>query len=185
MQIQTQKVRKCHFKVGIRNRSGSNSRFKGYRFNQNDTGNTRVAIKKRKRSWLKIDMKSEVSPGKVLVDLPIRTISEANCFEPWQVKHGRHKEQKRIVALGLMPLKRHFALPCKIKLTRFAPDKLDAFDNLPMSFKYIVDAVCAIITGEERAGKADSDPRISITCDQVKSNAYGIRIEIKWGKELD
>jgi hypothetical protein len=51
---------------------------------------------------------------------------------------------------------------------------LDKFDNLPMSFKYIVDAVCAIITGNYVAGKADSDERISISCDQVKSKVYGI-----------
>jgi hypothetical protein len=125
-------------------------------------------------------MKSEVLEGKVTVVLPIRTISEANCFEPWQVKHGRHKDQQRLVALGLNPLKGHIRLPCRIMLTRFAPDELDAFDNLPMSFKYIVDAICAIITGEYRAGKADSDKRISIACDQVKSDAYGIRIEVTY-----
>jgi hypothetical protein len=125
-------------------------------------------------------MKSEVLEGKVIVDLPIRTKSEANCFEPWQVKHGRHKDQQRIVALGLNPLRDKIKLPCRIMLTRFAPDHLDAFDNLPMSFKYIVDAVCAIITGDYRAGRADSDERITISCDQVKSNAYGIRIEVSW-----
>ena len=112
------------------------------------------------------------------MDLPLQTKSEANCFEPWQVKHGRHKDQQRVVAIGLTPLRDHVSLPCKIMLTRFAPDALDVFDNLPMSFKYIVDAVCAIITGEYRAGKADSDKRITIACDQVKSAAYGVRIEI-------
>jgi hypothetical protein len=40
--------------------------------------------------------------------------------------------------------------------------------------------VCAIITGEYRAGKADSDKRITIACDQVKSDAYGVRIEVSW-----
>ena len=35
-------------------------------------------------------------------------------------------------------------------VNRFAPNELDEFDNLPMSFKYIVDAICAIITGEHR-----------------------------------
>lgn len=114
------------------------------------------------------------------MDLPLKTKSEANCFEPWRVKHGRHKDQQRIVALCLSPLRHHLKLPCKIMLTRFAPDELDRFDNLPMSFKYIVDAVCSIITGEYRAGKADSDKRISIACDQVKSKAYGIRIEITY-----
>jgi hypothetical protein len=125
-------------------------------------------------------MKSEILEGKVTVDLPIRTVSEANCFESWQKKHGRHKDQKSIVALGINPLRDKIKLPCKIMLTRFAPDFLDPFDNLPMSFKYIVDAVCAIITGNYVAGRADSDKRITIACDQVKSHAYGIRIEITW-----
>lgn len=125
-------------------------------------------------------MSSSVSEGKVTVDLPIQTKSEANCFEPWRVKHARHKEQQRIVALGLNPLRGCIQMPCRIMLTRFAPDQLDKFDNLPMSFKYIVDAVCAIITGDFRAGRADGDERISIACDQVKSNEYGIRIEVTW-----
>jgi hypothetical protein len=123
-------------------------------------------------------MKSEVSQGKIVLDLPLQTVSEANCFEPWQVKHGRHKQQGKIVALGLNPLRDKVKLPCKIMLTRFAPDELDAFENLPMSFKYIVDAVCAIITGDYRPGRADGDKRISLACNQVKSNEYGIRIEI-------
>jgi hypothetical protein len=132
----------------------------------------------RKRLWKSIETNHEILEGKVILDLPIRTISEANCFEPWRIKHARHKDQQRIVALGLNPLKGNISLPCKIVLTRFAPDFLDAFDNLPMSFKYIVDAVCAIITGEYRAGKADSDERIQISCNQVKSDKYGIRIEV-------
>jgi hypothetical protein len=123
-------------------------------------------------------MKSTFDEGGITLDLPIQTKSEANCFEPWRVKHARHKDQQRIVALGLKPLRDKINLPCKIMLTRFAPDELDVFDNLPMSFKYIVDAICAIITGNYIAGKADSDRRITIACDQVKSKAYGIRIEI-------
>jgi hypothetical protein len=125
-------------------------------------------------------MKSEVSQGGILLDLPIKTKSEANSFEPWRIKHARHKEQQRIVAMCLKPLIEKVKLPCKIVLTRFAPNELDVFDNLPMSFKYIVDVICAMITGNYVAGKADSDKRLSIACDQVKSKAYGIRIEITY-----
>jgi len=110
-------------------------------------------------------------------------MSEANCFEPWRVKHGRHKAQQRVVSLYLKPLRDQIQLPCKVMLTRFAPNELDKFDNLPMSFKYIVDAVCAIITGNNVAGQADSDYRICIACDQVKSKEYGIRIEITYQQE--
>lgn len=152
----------------------------GPRSSKKDGGRVRVAVKRKKRTVAKITMKSEVLDGKVIIDLPIKTVSEANCFEPWQKKHGRHKDQQRMVALGLNPLSDKIKLPCKILLTRFAPNELDKFDNLPMSFKYIVDAVCAIITGECRAGKADSDKRISIECDQVESKEYGVRIEVTY-----
>lgn len=135
---------------------------------------------KKQRGPRRIAMKSEVLEGKIILDLPIQTTSEANCFESWRFKHGRHKAQQRTVALALNPLRAKIQLPCKVQLTRFAPHELDAFDNLPMSFKYIVDAICAIITGNYVAGKADSDKRISISCGQEKSKEYGIRIEINW-----
>lgn len=123
-------------------------------------------------------MKSEVCEGKVILDLPLQTVSEANCFEHWTKKHERHRSQVCLVALALKPFRDKIKLPCKIMLTRFAPHELDAFENLPMSFKYIVDVICSILTRDYRAGRADSDKRISIACDQVKSKEYGIRIEL-------
>lgn len=167
-----------HFDSVCRNADGSISIRKAPPVNDRGKSKAKTPVKRKKRTVAKITMKSEVHEGKVVVDLPIQTKSEANCFEPWQVKHARHKDQQRMVALVLKPLRDKITLPCKIMLTRFAPDELDKFDNLPMSFKYIVDAICAIITGEYRAGKADSDKRISIACDQVESKAYGIRIEV-------
>ncbi len=174
------KKTKSRFDSVTRHSDGSISISKAYRSSNNEVGNTKVAFKRKKRSVVKISMKSEVLEGKVVLDLPLQTKSEANCFEPWQVKHKRHKMQQNMVALALKPLRDKIKLPCKILLTRFAPNELDKFDNLPMSFKYIVDAICAIITGDYRAGKADSDNRISIACDQVESKAYGIRIEMTY-----
>lgn len=175
-------TKKCRFdfEAANQNQDALNSRSKVSRIAQRGLGNMKVAGKRKKRLYAKIDMKSEVLERRILVDLPIRTVSEANNFEPWRVKYCRHKEQQRIVAMGLKPLRDKIQLPCKIMLTRFAPDFLDVFDNLPMSFKYIVDAVCAIVTGEYRAGKADGDKRITLGCDQEKSDAYGIRIVITW-----
>lgn len=170
----------CRFDSIIHNQDGSISIRKATRIVDRGAGKAKTPTKRKKRPVAKITMKSEFSDERVIIDLPIQTVSEANCFEPWQVKHGRHKAQQRVVALGLNPLRNKIKLPCRIMLTRFAPDELDTFDNLPMSFKYIVDAVCAIITGEYRAGKADSDKRISIACGQVKSNEYGVRIEVTW-----
>lgn len=170
----------CRFEVESDNANGSNSRFKVPRIDQNGVTPKKSRVSKYRRSWAKRSAKFELSPGKVLVDLPLRTKSEANCFEPWRVKYARHQEQKRAVALALTPAREQIRLPCRIMLTRYAPDELDVFDNLPVSFKYIVDAVCSIITGEYRAGKADSDKRITIACDQEKSKEYGIRIEITY-----
>lgn len=169
---------KSHFDVLIEGQNAPISIINGPKINHRGARHAKVAVKRNNRSLAKIRMKSEVLEGKVIIDLPVKTVSEANCFEPWQKKYGRHKDQQRLVELALNPLRDKIKLPCKIMLTRLAPKQLDVFDNLPMSLKYIVDAVCSIITGEYRAGKADSDKRISISCDQVKSNEYGVRIEI-------
>ncbi len=172
------KATTCRFDAISRNADGSISIRKGPRIDQNKGGNTNVPTKRRKRIVAKIKQNLEISDGKITIDLPIQTKSEANCFEPWRVKHGRHKQQQKTVALALNPLRDKIKLPCKLMLTRFAPDSLDAFDNLPMSFKYIVDAICSIITGDYRPGHADSDSRIAIACTQVKNKEYGIRIEL-------
>ena len=174
------KATTCRFDTVHRNDDGSISIRKAPSLNDRGVSKGKTPIKRKSRIAAKISMKSEVCDSNVIVDLPLQTKSEANCFEPWHVKHARHKAQQRMVALALNPLRDKIKLPCSVILTRFAPDELDKFDNLPMSFKYIVDAVCAIITGNYIAGKADSDKRISISCDQVKSKEYGIRIEIKY-----
>ncbi len=172
--------KKSRFEVGIENQNGSNSCRKAPSLKPNGSSKVKIATKGKKRTTVKIEAKFEIGVARVLLELPIRTVSEANCSEPWRAKHARHKEQQRVVALALNPHRSKVKLPCRVMLTRFAPHELDRFDNLPMSFKYIVDAVCAIITGNYRAGHADSDERISIACDQVVSKAYGIRIEVTW-----
>ena len=34
---------------------------------------------------------TKISDNKLEIYLPIKTVSEGNCFEPWQKKHKRHK----------------------------------------------------------------------------------------------
>lgn len=167
---------KSHFEVESKFLNGLISNRKASSLNQNDKGNIKVAVKRKKRVATKIKAKSEILDGKVILDLPLQTLSEANCFEHWTKKHKRHKLQQRTVALFLKPVRDKIKLPCKILFTRLAPNRLDKHDNLPMSFKYIVDAVCAIITGNFQAGKADSDERIFIAYDQLESKIYGVRI---------
>jgi hypothetical protein len=130
-------------------------------------------------------------PKKIVLTLPIRTVSEAQNIpvkkkngkyttEHWTAKHKRHKLQKKIIFFELLPYKYLITLPCKIHYVRYAPDELDKFDNLPCSFKYINDQVCAEITGDYRPGRADSNKNITITCDQVKSKVYGVKIIIEF-----
>ena len=139
-----------------------------------------IAIKKKRRFKPLINAKSEHHWGRVLLEIPMATVSEANCSEAWTKKHRRHQLQRRAVATFLRPMQNKIKLPCQIKLTRLAPRQLDKHDNLPMSFKYIVDACCAIITNNYIYGNADNDDRISICYDQEISKEYGIRIEITW-----
>jgi hypothetical protein len=139
-----------------------------------------IATKVKKSTNSKLEAKTEIEENRIALMLPIRTVSEANCSESWPVKHKRHSRQKLLVSLALKPLRERVKLPARIVLTRFAPRELDRHDNLPMSFKYIVDAVCSILTRNYIPGRADNDDRILIEYDQVKSQKYGIKIEINF-----
>lgn len=124
------------------------------------------------------NLKLSVNIGQdwVEVYLPVRTISEANPTEHWRVRHNRHKLQKSMLALILRPHCNKLKLPCHIKFTRFAPRKLDRYDNLPMSMKYILDSCCAWITGDHRPGRADDNEKITVSYEQVSSPTYGVKI---------
>jgi hypothetical protein len=127
-----------------------------------------------------LDFHPKIEPNRLELTLPIRTISEANSFEPWQKKHKRHKNQKKLVFFALLEVKHLIKLPCKIKYIRYAPKELDVFENLPMSFKYINDQVCAEITGDHRPGRADGSKEITQSCDQIKSKQYAVKIIIEF-----
>ena len=132
----------------------------------------------------------------VEVIVPVITVSEANGGrkkklkisgttlykgEHWGDKQRRHKKQKSKVAYFLNPHQSKLSLPCHIFLTRFAPRKLDKFDNLPMSLKYILDAICEIITQDFRPGRADNTDKINVTYAQVNSKEYAVKITIQMG----
>jgi hypothetical protein len=118
------------------------------------------------------------------IELPIRVVSEANMKEHWHKSAKRHTHQKNAVSLMLRDLP--YCLPCHVKLTRIAPRKLDAHDNLRSGLKWIVDAIAASLTGNYVAGRADDSEMISWSYAQEKGlkNTYGIRIEIM-PKELE
>jgi hypothetical protein len=114
-------------------------------------------------------------PGWVIIQLPIRTVSEANNFDHWRVKNARKKKNNDLVKLALNPVAPLIKLPCIVTLKRFGKGHLDEFENLPMSFKNIVDCIAEILTGKGR-GRGDSDPRIIWRAEQEKSSDYGVRI---------
>lgn len=140
--------------------------------------NTKVPLKKIRPLKRLIGHKTEIFNGKVVIHLPVITVSEANNFDYWTKKNDRHKLQKRVVAAFIKPVKDKIILPCEIRLTRIAPRKLDRWDNLPMSVKYILDAICAHITGDFRPGRADDNAGIIVSYDQRTSPEYGVIIEI-------
>lgn len=156
--------------------------------------NTYIATNDENATQVKLEASSKKWPNYVEIMAPILTVSEANGgakraikrngktvykSEHWTEKHTRHKRQKGTVALLLRPVSAELRMPCHITLTRYAPRKLDKFDNLPMSLKYILDMICEIITNDNTPGRADSHEGLSVTYEQVTSKEYWVRIIIK------
>ncbi len=168
-----------HFEIASAYPTGPNSNGKVPTSFKKDGGLTKRGLDENKALDVKFEACSKSGPGWVEITLPLRTISEANCFEHWTKKQKRHRIQQKSIGLLLNPLKSIIKLPCHIELTRYAPKSLDKHDNLPMSFKYILDACCAIIKNDFRPGRADDDDRFTVSYDQVKSKNYGIKIVIK------
>ena len=167
----------CPFDMAACSANGSNS---------NGNGPSRSKLDRNVKSYVENEIASNskrranfsISQNSLYFYLPIRTKSEANCSEHWRIQHKRHKTQKNIIYLAIKPHRSKLRLPCHIHLIRYAPRTLDKFENLPCSFKYIVDALCAVITDNYTPGRADNNKDISISCDQIKSQEYAISIEI-------
>ena len=126
----------------------------------------------------------------ITIEVPIKTVSEANNQEHWTKKSKRHSQQQFFVRHALKKNNIKINLPCSIKLTRLAPRILDD-DNLPVSMKYIRDEIAAYIFPEKvitykrngktysNKGNADSDPQVTWLYSQEKLWNYSVRIEIK------
>mgnify|MGYP001569000446 CR=1 FL=1 len=126
-------------------------------------------------------------------NLPIKTVSEANCSEHWIEKRKRHKNQQKIVWYVWQTQDVEILLPCHIKLIRLGKRKLDS-DNLPMSFKYIRDEIASLLFPEkiikvhdEKRGKryrskgqCDSSTQITWEYDQKISKTYGIIVQFNF-----
>ncbi len=144
------------------------------------TNRIRVVCKRKNAPKQRLTAFTEIFQDRIVLTLPILTVSEGNCSESWKVRHVRHKIQKQEVALSLRCLKERIKRPCSLLLTRVAPKALDVHDNLPMSLKYVCDAVCEEITGDYRPGHADNARDIEIKYSQEKSQLYGVRITISF-----
>lgn len=167
----------CRFEFGLSIPNSQISHSKASNSNQNEFGSINIAPKRKKSLKAKITLNSEVLERKVTITIPIRTVSELNCSENRWKKSDRHKAQRGAISRILGPLREKILLPCHMHLVRYAPRKLDAHDNLPASLKYIVDSCCAVISGDYRPGKADSDKSFSFSYGQETCSDYGVKIE--------
>lgn len=136
------------------------------------------AAKSPKKTEIPLDFGTKCEPGRIQILLPLRTVSEANCFEAWRNKHKRHKVQKRAVMFAMIPIKQLIQIPCTLRFVRYAPRELDAHDNLRMALKYILDQTCAEILNDFRPGRADGFKDFTFEYDQVKSKEYAVKIEV-------
>lgn len=128
-------------------------------------------------------------------ELPIKTVSEANCSEHWVKKSKRHKNQQFFVRIGFLKFVKDIKFPCLIRMVRLGPRILDS-DNLQSAFKYIRDEISECLLPELRKtyinkhgneiaikGRADSDERIIWQYAQEKQAKQGVRIEIDYENE--
>ncbi len=101
--------------------------------------------------------------------------------EHWTAKHKRHKKQKQMVHKVMVADKPNITLPCKVSLTRISPRSLDADDNLPMSLKWVKDAVADYIIPGKAPGRADDSKQITWQYDQRKGQPKetGVYIQIE------
>lgn len=169
------------------------------RRSQNKVVSTNIAMSIENSLEAKLEAFSEVGENWIEITIPMITASEGNgglkksfkkdgkvfyTSEHWSEKNRRHKLQKGNIFLMLRPLRSYLHLPCVIILTRYAPKKLGKFDNLPMAFKYILDAICEVITSDYRPGRADDliEDEIDVLYKQVISEKYAVKIKIEMVK---
>ena len=114
------------------------------------------------------------------ISIPLRIVSESNMREHWAKKNTRRRLQHNAISMCVKPKLAFVKLPCQITLIRIAPRNLDD-DNLLASFKGVRDKLAALLTGDDRPGRADSDPRLQWKYEQKKGlpKSYSILIRIE------
>jgi hypothetical protein len=114
--------------------------------------------------------------GRQVLTLPLKLESRANFRGHTRSRsHVKSiREQRGMTRIVLQSQAKKVQLPIRIKLTRIAPRTLDPNENLPMSFKSVVDGIADWLEVDDRSG---------LLCEygQEKAdtpNTYGCRIEI-------
>jgi hypothetical protein len=146
---------------------------------------------------LTIPAKCDAGENWVEIHLPLITVAESNGgvktirkfagktrykSEHWTESNRRHKIQKGTVHVFLRQYAELVRYPCRITLTRFCAKKLDKFDNLPMSFKWILDAICEVLADDYRPGRADEilEDQIDVIYKQIISPDHGVVLRFDW-----
>ena len=113
----------------------------------------------------------------IVVDIPVRIISEANSRQHWRKAAARKKLHRQTARLVLQQYARPMgeAERFTITLTRVAPRKLDD-DNLASGFKAVRDGVA------DWLGIDDGSPRIKWQYAQHKGSAghYSAWVRVQW-----
>jgi hypothetical protein len=109
-----------------------------------------------------------------------KLVSFANKSMHWTEKKKIKDKQHWIIVSYVRPFINCMRFPIKIILTRIAPRKYDADDNLRMSFKYIKDKIAHLFFPTTEIGRADD-----FSCftweylqERRQPKEYGIRIEL-------
>jgi len=112
--------------------------------------------------------------------VPIKTINESNSAEHWTKRAKRRRMQRYVVKAYLNGKINDFRIPCRIKLTRIAPCKLDYHDGLPISMKSVTDQICDMIVPGLAPGRSD-DKGFKIEYDQKQGlpKEYAVEVEIE------
>ncbi len=118
---------------------------------------------------------------RLVIETPIKLVSEANAREHWAAKLRRKKQQQdrlwlELVALGLSPSERRdrFQAGATITLQRIGGREMDRHDNLPRSFKSLVDCIATWLMID------DGDPRLTWHYGQIPGGRdYSVRVTIE------
>jgi len=133
--------------------------------------------------------------NKIIWELPLRTVSEANKSEHWTISSRRHRQQQWFIRALYGVEGSKIKLPCVCTMIRLSSRFLDYEENLPMAFKFIKDEIGACLFPEKivkykkkngttatNKGHCDSSPLITWKYAQEKSKRVGIRIEFEMEK---